>query len=88
MEGAWDTSGTWFCDCYQDAGIPCAFQVFRPFQPLHTPVSSGKGQNRTLRLLLALWPPVFVGGQDVGQELWLDCQPGVFSLSDRFAEMD
>ena len=38
MEGAWDTSGIRFRDCYQDAGIPCAFQVFRPFQPLHTPV--------------------------------------------------
>ena len=38
VEGAWDTSSTWFRDCYQDAGIPCAFQVFRPFQPLHTPV--------------------------------------------------
>ena len=24
----------------------------------------------------------------VGQELWLDCQAGVFPLSDRFAEMD
>ena len=39
MEGACETSGTWFRDCYQDAGIPCAFQVFRPFQPLHTLVS-------------------------------------------------
>ena len=38
-EGAWDTSNTWFRDCYQDAGIPCAFQVFSPFQPLHTPVT-------------------------------------------------
>ena len=50
-------------------------------------VDSGKGQNRTLRLLLAFWPPVLVGGQAVGQELWLDCQAGVFPLSDRFAEM-
>ena len=39
MEGACDTSGTWFCDCYQDAGIPCAFQVLGQFQPLHTLVS-------------------------------------------------
>ena len=29
-------------------------------------VDSGRGQNRTLRLLSALWPPVFVGVQDVG----------------------
>ena len=28
-------------------------------------VDSGKGQNRTLRLLSALWPPVFAGEQDV-----------------------
>ena len=34
-----DTSNTWFRDCYQDAGIPCVFQVFSPFQPLHTPVT-------------------------------------------------
>ena len=38
-EGARGTSGIRFRDCYQDAGFPCAFQVFRPFQPLHTPVS-------------------------------------------------
>ena len=50
-------------------------------------VDSGRGQNRTLRLLSALWPPVFAGEQDVwAQELGLDCQPGVFPLSDRFAE--
>ena len=29
-------------------------------------VDSGRGQNRTLRLLSALWPPVFAGEQDVG----------------------
>ena len=50
-------------------------------------VDSGRGQNRTLRPLSALWPPVFAGEQDVGQELGLDRQPGVFPLSDRFAEM-
>jgi hypothetical protein len=31
-----------------------------------TRVDSGRGQNRTLRLLSALWPPVFAGEQDVG----------------------
>ena len=36
-EGAWDTSNTWFRDCYQDAGIPCAFQVFRPISALTYP---------------------------------------------------
>ena len=47
---------------------------------------SGRGQNRTLRLLSALWPPVFAGeqdvgppqGRDVGQELGLDGQAGGF----------
>ena len=42
------------------------------------------------------WPPVFAAeqgvgppmGWDVGQEIGLDSQPGVFPLSDRFAEMD
>ena len=29
-------------------------------------VDSGKGQNRTLRPLSALWPPVFAGEKDVG----------------------
>ena len=29
-------------------------------------VDSVKGQNRTLRPLSALWPPVFAGEQDVG----------------------
>ena len=29
-------------------------------------VDSGRGQNRTLRLLSTLWPPVFAGEQDVG----------------------
>ena len=32
----------------------------------HLRVDSGKGQDRTLRLLSALWPPVFAGEQDVG----------------------
>ena len=59
-------------------------------------VDSGKGQNRTLRPLSALWPPVFAGEQDVGPtqggEMWARSsgsggQPGVFPLSDRFAEM-
>ena len=60
-----------------------------------TRVHSGRGQNRTLRLLSALWPPVFAGeqdvgplkGRDVGQGLGLGRQAGVFPLSDRFAEM-
>ena len=58
-------------------------------------VDSGRRQNRPLRLLSALWPPVFAGEQDVGpperrdvgQEFGLDRQPGVFPLSDRFVEM-
>ena len=52
-------------------------------------VDSGKGQNRTLRPLSAFWPTVFAGEQDVGppKELGLDGQPGVFPLSDYFAEM-
>ena len=29
-------------------------------------VDSGRGQNRTLRSLSTLWPPVFAGEQDVG----------------------
>ena len=29
-------------------------------------VDSGRGQNRMLRSLPALWPPVFAGEQDVG----------------------
>ena len=52
MEGAWETSGIRFRDCCQDAGFPCAFQVFRPFQPLHTPVSPpalGEAQRATLK---------------------------------------
>ena len=61
----------------------------------HIGVDSGRGQNRTLRLLSALWPPVFAGeqdvgppkGWDVGEELGRYGQPGVFPLSDRFAEM-
>ena len=39
MEGAWDTPDIWFGSNNQDAGIPCVFQVSRPFQLLHTPVS-------------------------------------------------
>ena len=58
-------------------------------------VDSGRGQNRTLRLLSAFWPPVFAGeqdvsppkGRDVGQELGLNGQAGVLPLSDRFVEM-
>ena len=58
-------------------------------------VDSGRGQNRTLRPLSAFWPPVFAGeqdvsppkGRDVGQELGLNGQASVFSLSDRFVEM-
>ena len=37
---------------------------------------------------MALWPPVFAGEQDVGQDLGLDCQPGVFPPYGRFAKMD
>ena len=44
-------------------------------------------QNRTLTPLSALWPPVFAGGQDVGQEAGLDGQLGVLPLSERFAKM-
>ena len=39
MEGALGTPDIWFGSNNQDAGIPCVFQVFRPFQPLHTLVS-------------------------------------------------
>ncbi len=46
-------------------------------------------------LLSAFWSPLFAGeqdvippkGRDVGQELGIDCQPGVFPLSDRLVEM-
>ena len=39
----------------------------RPLALIAAPrVDSGKGQNRTLRPLSALWPPVFAGEQDVG----------------------
>ena len=40
---------------------------------IHLRVDSGRGQNRTLRPLAALWPPVFAGEQDVGHprgEMW------------------
>ena len=37
---------------------------FRTFD--HRRVDSGRGQNRTLRSLSALWPPVFAGEEDVG----------------------
>ena len=58
-------------------------------------VDSGRGLNRTLSPLSALCSPVFAGeqdvrppkGLDVGQELGLDRQAGVSSLSDRFAQM-
>ena len=58
-------------------------------------VDSGRGQNRTLSQLSALWSPVFASeqdvgspkGLDVGQGLGLDCPAGVFSLPHRFAEM-
>ncbi len=58
-------------------------------------VDPGRGQNRTLRSLLALWTPIFADEQDVGspkgrdgcEELWLNCQSGVFPLSDQFAKM-
>ena len=66
-------------------GIRVAFDGHRLMR-----VYSGKGQNRTLRslnLLPALWPPVFAGEQDMGQELGLGRQPGVFPLFDCFAEM-
>ena len=62
--------------------VPRRRTVHRPVR-----VDSGRGQNRTLRPLSALWPPVFAGEQDLGQELGLDGQTGVFPLSDRFAEM-
>ena len=42
MEGAWDTPDIWFGSNNQDAGISCVFQVFRPFQPLHTLVRGGQ----------------------------------------------
>ena len=50
-------------------------------------VDSGRGQNRTLRLLLAFWPPVFAGeqnvgpsnGRDVGQQIGLADEPRAFS---------
>ena len=58
-------------------------------------VDSGRGQNRALRPLSALWPTVFAGeqdvappkGRDVGQKLGLNGQAGESPLSDRFAEM-
>ena len=54
---------------------------------LHRQSQDTRGQNRTLRPLSTFWPLVFPGEQDVGQELGPDRQPGVFLLSDRFAEM-
>ena len=50
MEGAWDTPDIWFGSNNQDAGIPCVFQVFRPFQPLHTPVRGETGAFRFFTL--------------------------------------
>ena len=52
MEGAWDTPDIWFGSNNQDAGIPCVFQVFRPFQPLHTLVRGATG-DFTLSILPA-----------------------------------
>ena len=77
-------------DVVLDCGVSAVVAVLVPER-----VDSGREQNRTLRLLSALWPPVFAGeqdvgppkGRDVGQELGLDRQPGVFPLSNRFAEM-
>ena len=37
-----------------------------PEQLQQVRVESGRGQNRTLRLLSAFWPPEFAGEQDVG----------------------
>ena len=59
-------------------------------------VDSGRGQNRTSRLLLAFWPPVFAGeqnlgpskGRHVGQQIGLDGEPRAFPLSDTFAEFE
>ena len=60
----------------------------------HTHPFGGLGL-RSLSPLMALWPPVFAGeqdvgplkGRDVGQELGLDDQAGVVPLSDRFTKM-
>ena len=49
--------GTAGCECCQAA-------IASPLPELR--VDSGRGQNRTLRLLSALWPPVFAGEQNVG----------------------
>ena len=59
---------------------------------LRLAADSGRGRNRPLRSLSALWPSVFAGeqdvgpakGQDVGRELELDGESGVFPRSDRF----
>ena len=40
-EGAWETSGTRFRNCCQDAGFPCAFQVLRPISVLTCPCQGG-----------------------------------------------
>ena len=58
-------------------------------------VDSGRGQNRTLRLVSTLCPPEFPSEQDVGpsmgrhggQEVGPDGPAGEFSLSDRILEM-
>ena len=46
---------------------PCRNVVSRSPGPAlpYMRVDSGRGQNRTLRLLLAFWPPVFAGEQSV-----------------------
>ena len=70
-----------------DIGCPDPIELQR--------VDSGRGQNRTLTLLSAFWPPVFAGEQAVGSSKGVRCGPGararpsavVFSMSDRLAEM-
>ena len=87
---AWQQFRTW-AEAGGHPALPAAPQAVA----LYMRVDSGRGQNRTLRLLSAFWPPVFAGeqdvgppkGWDVGQELGLDRQAGVFPLFDRFAEM-
>ena len=63
---------------------PTIASLTRPLLYAQFRVDSGKGQNRTLT---PLWPPVFAGEKDVGQDLGLDRQAGVLLLSGCFAEM-
>ena len=63
---------------------PTIASLTRPLLYVQFRVDSGKGQNRTLP---PLWPPVFAGEKDVGQDLGLDRQAGVLPLSGCFAEM-